>query len=239
MMQFGWTLPDAALIGLAQLNAEGDRARTNDVVKSLIRLHLLIAGGIACTLLVLNAGFVQSWVGRDLFGGLQLNAIFALDIVVLSAAHALLTPTAVLGQRVGVGILSAANGVAHIGFALLLGHFWGLRGVAAATTVSALVTSIPVAGRMLSSTTGMGVWRLFNEQFFPWFARLLPWAVVGAIVGRVLTTRSDLGRHGPLACGVGITAILGLAYLFTMKGMLRGLPFGARITRILSAIRLV
>jgi O-antigen/teichoic acid export membrane protein len=238
LMQFGWTLPDAALVGLAQLNAEGNPARRDEVVRTLLRLHLLVSGGIACVIAVVNSGFVGAWIGRDLFGGSQLSAIFAADVVALTVAHAVVTPTAVLGNRIGVGVLTVVNGVVHVVLAVLLGRSWGLRGVAAATGISALVTSVPIGLRMLAGKTALSQRDMLVGTFVPWFIRLSACGVVGAVIGWRLAAATGLGRYGSLLVSVPIAALLGFAYLFSMKSFLRDLPLGDRVTRLLAAVRL-
>jgi O-antigen/teichoic acid export membrane protein len=244
LMQFAWSLPDSALIGLANLGAEGDRARTAKVVQALIRLNLIPAGVIACATLAANAAFVRLWVGSDLFGGVRLNALLTLDVVVLTVVHALVTPAAALGSkenRVQVGLITLANGVVHIVFALLLGHWFALSGVAAATALSALVTTIPVGARLLERTTGISAKSMLRSLILPWAARALPCALLATVAGWASTQSGFApdGRVGMIVVAGGATAITVIAYLWGVKPLMKDLPFGPRLTRILSAVGLV
>lgn len=241
LMQFAWSLPDSAMIGLANLSAEGNRGRTAQVVQTLVRLTLLPVGAIACATLAANAAFVRAWVGADLFGGVQLNALLALDVVVLSVVHAIVTPAAVLGSRLQVGAITLGNGLAHILLALALGRWFGLAGVAAATTLSALVTSIPVGARLLAARTGISPRSALFTLVFPWAARALPCALVAALAGWASAQLpfAAASRVGAITVGGGAAAAIVVAYLWIVRDTMRNLPFGPRLTRILSAVRLV
>ena len=241
LMQFAWSLPDSALIGLANLGAEGDRSRTASVVRTLIRLHLIPVGAIACVTLAANGAFVRLWVGADLFGGARLNALLVLDVVALSIVHALVTPAAVLGSRVQVGVITLAHGVVHIVLALILGHWFGLSGVAAATTLSALVTTLPVGARLLERRTGITAKSVFGSLILPWTWRALPCALVASAAGWASTQSrfAPSGRVGTTIMAGSAAAITVVAYLWGVKDMMKDLPFGPRLTRILSAVGLV
>src|SRR5262249_31761725 len=114
LMQLSWTVPDSTSVGLAQLKAAGQEQRTTDIIRSLLRFHLLAAGLVACGCLATNFGFVSAWVGQDLYGGNRLNATVALSVVALSVVHGLMVPVAVLGRRMATGLLTLLNGAVHI-----------------------------------------------------------------------------------------------------------------------------
>jgi hypothetical protein len=240
LMMFGWSLPDSALIGLANLAAEGNRSRTAEVVRQLMSMHLIAVGAIACATLAANASFVRLWVGSDLFGGVQLNALMAFDVVTLTVVHGVVTMAAVLGSRVQIGAITLANGALHFVIAFVLGRWSTLSGVAAATALSALVTSLPVGAYLLASRTGMTPGSLFRSLVLPWAARALPCAMIAIIVG--WASRSRFAPSGLVATlamtGVLTTATL-VAYLWSVRGLMKDLPFPPRVSRILTAVRLI
>jgi O-antigen/teichoic acid export membrane protein len=240
LMQFAWSLPDSAHIGLANLGAEGDRPRTAKVVQALIRLHLIPVGAIACVTLAANATLVHLWVGADLYGGDRLNALLVLDVVVLSVVHSLIAPAAVLGSRVQVGVIQLANGVVHIVFALVLGRWFGPAGVAAATALSALVTTIPVGARLLSARTGINQKFMLGSLILPWAWRAFPCALLATAVGWASHSHLAPAARAAVIIVVGsATALTIVVYLWSMKGMMRDLPFPPRLAKILAAVRLV
>ena len=103
--------------------------------------------------LAANFGFVSAWVAGISTGGAELNATIALGVVVLSVVHGLVVPVAVLGRRMTTGLVTLLNGAVHVVLAVAFGRVLGLTGVALATVVSALVTSIPVGLAMLTAET--------------------------------------------------------------------------------------
>ena len=195
LMQLSWALPDSTSVGLAQLNAEGSIDRTRHVIATLLRLHLLAAGLIACCLLAGNLSFVTVWVGSGFYGGAKLNAALALNVIALSVVHSLLVPAAVLGRRVAAGLLTLLNGATHIGFALLLGHFWGMTGVAMATTLSALLTTIPGGLRLLTELTSLGIRAIARTIVLPWLVRMIPSALLAVLLTSLLLHLLILLRH--------------------------------------------
>ncbi|WP_394842619.1 oligosaccharide flippase family protein [Pendulispora brunnea] len=233
LMQLGWVIPDSASVGLAQMHAEGNATRTAHVVRSIVRVTLFLAGGVVCVTLSINAAFVSLWVGPELFGGARLNGVFGLDIVILSVVHALLTTAAVLGYRMRVGMITLVNGALHIGLALLLGRWFGTSGVAAATAISALATSIPVGLHLLRQAIPL---RSLVADLGVWLLRLVPCTLMAALFGWIsvqphLTRLMPPGRFGALAVGAAGAAISGTAYVLAMRPMLRDLPLGDRIRR--------
>ena len=242
LMQMSWTLPDSTSVGLAQLNSEGHKDRVADVIGVLLRLHLVGAGLIACGVLAGNFGFVTIWIGSDLFGGPALNSAFAIDVVLLSLVHGLVVPAAVLGQRLRVGAITLANGVVHIGLALALGRLWGLLGVALATALSAMVTSVPVGARLLAGFLPGAIPKIVTTIFRPWLARSVPVFIGAALAGAALAmpgVAATLGRKGAAATGVAVGVAAGFAYLLSMRPLMRDLPFGPKARRILNTFRLV
>jgi len=74
----------------------------------------------------------------------------------------------------------------------------------------------------------------------PWMWRALPSALVASAAA--WAAHSQLVRTGPwgtlVMAGVATTVAV-LLYLWGVKDIIKDLPFGPRVTRILSAVRLV
>jgi O-antigen/teichoic acid export membrane protein len=242
LMQLSWTLPDSTTVGLVQLNAQGNRERTAEVIVALLRFHLLTSGLIACGLLAGNAGFVSAWVGSGFFGGSTLNAMIAIDVIVLTMVHGVVVPVGALGKRMTVGLLTAANGVAHIVLAVLFGKIWGLSGVAIATALSALVTTLPGGVALLSRLTTLTTAQLAKGILLPWSARALPCLAVAAVAGWFVV-RSETLEHTsqPRALLIALVAggLAGFTYLLAMRSLVRDLPLGPRLRQALLSLRLV
>jgi hypothetical protein len=242
LMQMSWGLPDSTSVGLAQLNAEGDGNRVASVITALVRFHLIAAGVIACGVMAGNFGFVTGWTGTDLYGGSTLNAVFALDVTVLSVVHALTVPAAVLGARVRIGVATLIHGGLHVVVALILGRYLGLVGVAAATAISGLLTTLPVGAKTVTELTPLTLQTIFGEIIGQWMPRVVPCAAVALLAGWSLARVSVVehwSRSGALAAGLLAGGAIGLTYLFTVRPLVRDLPFGPKVRRILATLRLV
>jgi O-antigen/teichoic acid export membrane protein len=242
LMQLSWTLPDSTLVGLAQMKAQDGLMRVGGVVLGLLRFHLLAAGFVGCAILAGNGTFVSVWVGSALFGGPALNALFAVAVLTLSVAHALVTPIAVLGRRMTIGLLTVANGILHILLALVLGKIWGLPGIALATTVSAVLSTLPVGFRLLSTMLRSLRLEFWNSVFVPWLVRGLPCLILAFLAGLAVPhVEGVLGssRIAHLVAAIGAGGVSAMVYLFAMRPLTRILPLGPRLRQALLSLRLV
>lgn len=231
--QLAWVTPDSALVALAQLYGEGRGAeRLRHVVLMMLRLHLLLSGAALCGLLAFNPAFVTAWVGREFFGGLTLNALMAIGVVLYSLSHGVITTASVLGNRLQVGYASLANGIAQIGLALTLGRSWELHGIAAAGLVAGLATSIPAGILLLGPATGLTARHLARDLMAPWAARAGVLVVLAATAGVFHRT---LG----LALSSVVAAAISIAYLWQMRPLYAGLPLDARLVGWLVRVRLM
>ena len=232
LMQVSWQLPDAGLVGLAQLHGEGQRERVREVVVSLLRLVLLGAGAVACVVLALNPAFVGLWVGEERFGGLALNALLAALVVTHSVAHGLFAPASTLGRRVQAGYATVLQGALNLAGALVLGRLLGMAGIALAGVLSFLCVGYPAGMRLLGQTTGMSHGELWRRALAPWAARGALLLAAGAGVGW-LTPRA------PLWVPLVAAPVLGWLYLWRMRPLYAGFPFPSRVRPWLTWMRLV
>ncbi|HET7464274.1 MAG TPA: hypothetical protein VFJ82_23655 [Longimicrobium sp.] len=231
-MQMSWQLPDAALVGLAQLKGEGKPERVRAVTVSLLRLLLVSSGAVACAVVAFNPAFVRLWVGPRQFGGLALNALIAAVIVGHSLGHGLFATSATLGTRVQAGWAALAQGAVNLGAALLLGRWLGLAGVALAAVVSTAVVAWPAGVRMVRRTTGITQGELWRSAVGPWAWRGGALLALGAGVG-------VLGERGSPWLALALAPPLGLLYLWVMRPLYADLPLPARIRPWLARLRLV
>jgi len=230
-MQMSWQLPDATLVGLAQLKGEGRPERVREVILSLVRLTLVGAGAVACGVLAFNPSLVTLWVGGARFGGLALNAALAAEMLAHSLGHTLFTTAATVGARVQAGWLSLLHGVVNLALALPLGRAFGLPGVAAATVLSTLLVAVPAGGWMLRRSAGLDFARLRGAVLGPWLARIAPLLALGGAVGAL----SARALWAPLA----LAPFLAVLYLWVARPLYASLPLPPRARRVLAAFRLV
>src|SRR5206468_9740345 len=183
-MPLTWVLPDSGHVGLAQLSGErrsGARVRT--VVLMMQRLHLLIAGGLACGLLVFNPAFVTRWVGAPLFGGALLNILLAAGVLLHSFIHGLVSSASILGNRAKVGVLVLVNGVLQTLLAIGLGHRLGLPGIVWASLAATAMTALPGGILLLGPSASVTARGLLSEAVIPWAVRGVPWLALAGVVG--------------------------------------------------------
>jgi O-antigen/teichoic acid export membrane protein len=231
-MQMSWQLPDAGLVGLAQLKGEGRPDRVREVTLSMLRLVLITSGGVACAILAFNPAFVTLWVGEARFGGMALNALLAGVVIAHSLGHGLFTTSATLGTRVQAGWAALAQGAVNLAAALLLGRLFGLAGIALAAIVSTALVAYPAGVWMVRKTTEVDQAALWRRALGPWVLRGAGLLALGAAVGALGTRVSP---WLPLA----LAPVLGVLYLWVMRPLYVGIPLPARVRPWLTRLRLL
>ena len=232
LTQMSWQVPDAGLVGLAQLRGEGQAERARQITLSILRLTLIGAGVVACAVLAFNPSFVSLWVGPGRFAGLGTNALIAAGAVALSLGHSLFTTAATLGARVQVGFATVAQGIVHLAAAILLGRAFGLPGVAAAGLVGTALVAYPAGVHYLRRVTGLGHAELWRGALAPWSARAVLLLLLGLGVG-IAGWRAAVWP--PLLLAPPLAAL----YVWWMRPLYAGLPLPERLRPVLARLRLV
>jgi O-antigen/teichoic acid export membrane protein len=231
LQQMCWTLPDSALVGLAQLHGENRPARTRQVVGAILDLHLLLIGSAACGLLAINPAFVRYWVGPELYGGDLLNILLVAAVCVSTLVHAIVTPVAVVGHRLQIGIATILNGVLCVGLALWLGSSFGLPGLAIALFASSLATSFIWGVVLLRSTFRLGFAVLWTDHLWPWLIRVGPAMAFAAWVGPRLALAPPWMVAAVAAAGAAL-------YLWWIRSLVARLPLPEQVRRPLARLGL-
>jgi O-antigen/teichoic acid export membrane protein len=232
LMQMSWQVPDAGLVGLAQLKGEGRAERAGEITVSILRLTLIGAGAVACSVLAFNPSFVSLWVGADQFAGLWTNALLAAGVVALSFGHSLFSTAATLGARVQIGFATIAQGVVHLGAAILLGRLFGLPGVAAAAVIGTLLVAYPAGVFYLRRVSGLTHADLWRRALGPWAARAALLMLVGTAVGIA-------GWRASVWPPLFAAPVLGIAYVWLLRPLYAELPLPTRARLVLARLRLV
>jgi O-antigen/teichoic acid export membrane protein len=233
LMQMSWQVPDAGLVGLAQLKGEGRTERAAQIAVSILRLTLIGAGAVACIVLAFNPAFVALWVGAERFAGLGTNALIAMGAIALSLAHALFSTASTLGARVQIGAASVVQGVVHLGAAVLLGRAFGLPGVAAAGVIGTLLVAYPAGVYYLGKVSGLSQADLWRRALAPWSARASVLLLLGAAAGIAGW------RMGSPWLPLAAAPVLGALYVWWMRPLYADLPLPARLRPVLAWLRLV
>jgi O-antigen/teichoic acid export membrane protein len=232
LMPLIWHLSDSALVGLAQLEGEGNRQRVREVVLAMIRLAAVAAGGFALAILVVNPVFVTHWVGASKFGGIGLNAVFAASLIAYTIARVPLTVGSVLGMRTRTGLIGFFQGAVDLLAAAVLGKQFGLIGVAASGLVSSFLVALPFGYRILRKSPALASPGLFAESLLPWAVRAAPILFAGFVFGAFQTRLPIL--YLLIACPV-----IGWVYLKVMWPLCDDMPLPPPARAILTRLRVV
>lgn len=232
LMQMSWQVPDAGLVGLAQLKGAGRAERAGEIAVSILRLTLIGAGAVACGVLALNPSFVSLWVGAERFAGVGTSALLAFGVIGLSLGHSLFSTAATLGARVQIGFATIAQGIVHLVSALVLGRMFGLAGVAAAGVIGTVVVAYPAGVYYLCRVSGLTQGDLWRRALGPWSARAALLLLAGTGIG-IMGWRASVWP--PLAAA----PVLALAYVWLLRPLYADLPLPARLRPVLAWLRLV
>ncbi len=227
-----WVAPDACLVGLAQLHAEGRRDRARQVAAQIVRMNSLLGVFLAILILALNPAFVTIWVGQRRYGGDLLNGLVALAALVSCVAHGTITPVGAIGSRAAVGFTSLANG---IGFLLLSAAGWAALGVHAlpvAYIVSTAGSQVFIGLRLCHSVFGFGLSDLAPSRPIRQACRV-------ALALGMATAAGSAASHLPpyLAAGVGAGAVLLAGWL--LRPLLAELEWPPRAAQMLRTVYLL
>jgi O-antigen/teichoic acid export membrane protein len=226
-----WQVNDSALVGLAQLQGEGRPERVREVVATMARVSLVLAGATACGILAINPAFVVAWVGADKFGGHRLNFVLCGCVIAYTFMRVLFTAAAALGRRTEVGAYTLLLGAVDLGSALVLGRKFGLAGVAASGLVSSLLVSIPIGSRLLRVAAGLPVQELVGAIIVPWSVRAMLLLGASAVAGLI-------SIHSPVGA-LPLALIVVVAYLLIMRPLYADVPLPVWLRPVLTRLRLV
>lgn len=230
LQNVAWILPDSGLIGLSQVRGTGNSEHTRRTVLSLIVMYLLMSGFMAFAVLAANPAIVRVWLGSDLYAGVAVNAVIALNLIFGAAVTGLFKVVATAAYRPTVGFATLVFGGLGAVLSFGLGREGGLAWVAAGPLVAAVVFAVPVGLYLIPK-----VYPLTSRQvaawWFAWAARSAPFLTVAAIVGVTLATH-------PVWC-FAATAALGLGYLAFVRPLIALVPWPEKASRILLRLRMI
>jgi O-antigen/teichoic acid export membrane protein len=216
-----WVVPDSALVGLSHVHGEGRHDRRREIVDALLKLYLVLSGAAALSVLALNPAFVRWWVGDAFYGGVLLNALLAIGLVVTSIAHGCAAISSVLGRRRTIGVAGLLQGAIHLALSAFLAVSFGLNGLGAAVIVSAAVTMLPIGLRTLGLAADISPRDILGDVM-AWSVRAAPILAIGAAIGASNVT---------LWVALAALAPLEIAYLWLTRTLYAGLPVPPALRR--------
>lgn len=232
LMQLSWQLSDSGLVGLAQLFGEGNLKRVQEVFMAMLRILLIVVGGVAVVMLALNRNFVSLWVGSEKFADVVTNVFLAASVLSLSLTHGVIVPISVLGQRIQVGVITLLQGILNLALAVSLGRVFGLKGIALASVCSSLFLTLPLGVVVLKRVMQLSFSDLATNTIIPWAWRIIGLLVLSVAVGIWMPQKS-------IVLLLGVAPVLGLIYLWHMRPLYAGLPLPLSVKPWLMKMRLI
>jgi O-antigen/teichoic acid export membrane protein len=130
------------LPGLSHLTGTGEKEKFQQITLMLLHLtvvlSLLGAGGV----LLLNREFVSLWTGAQYYGGDGLTALFCLYAVTQLVNSAFYNIIFAAGLLKAVTWASLCEASVQVSLAVILGYFWGLKGVALAAVIASAASLV-------------------------------------------------------------------------------------------------
>jgi O-antigen/teichoic acid export membrane protein len=218
----------SAAPALSELRPSGDRPRMFMVSAALSQATLAVSGLVVCLVLAVNQGFVSWWVGPEQFAGMGLTVLM---LAAMLARHFNSTNVYALfcfGHERRLALTALADGVVTIAAGIAFVAVFGLAGAPLAGIAGALVISIPLNLRALSTETGVRRAALI--------AALTPWAVRFGLVAVAATGVGSLAR--PASFGTLAFMVIAAAAIYVgavVSPLLRS-PAGIYLQPIIAGI---
>ncbi len=201
-------LLEAALPGLSEVRAGRSKADLLRVATALTQVSLMISGAVVCVIVAANRGFVNWWVGPNLFSGQLISCLMALRILLRHCNTTTVYTMFSLGMERRLSILTLADGVvtcvASFGLIAWLGPIGGPLASILSVCIVCLPGNIAAVAREAEVST-----LVLLRPLWPWFWRFLVLLSVALAVAQVWTP-SNIVQTGLTA------ALAGLIYVAAM-----------------------
>jgi O-antigen/teichoic acid export membrane protein len=174
-------LMQAAAPGLCEMTTGASRDRLLSALTSLTQLITMASGVIVAVVLSVNSGFVDWWVGSNLYGGGALNVLLLASMFFrsfnTSYAHAVLF----LGHERRLSMTNLADGAITVGSGLLLTKLFGAIGAPLGSLLGVCLVSLPMNLNLVVRETGTGLYGVL-KPLTPLLTRAgLAWGAVAIL----------------------------------------------------------
>lgn len=126
---------------LTQAIADQGTMRLGSTLGLIQRLALLTGCATGLGVLAFNRSFVTCWIGAEAYGGEMLDLALAGWAIYTCSSHAAALTLVALGEPVLVARTRLVEAMLNLPLSIILGGWYGIAGVAAATVVAGLATS--------------------------------------------------------------------------------------------------
>ena len=225
-----------ALPGIAELRARADREGVLRVVMGLMLGMLLISGGIAAVIMLVNRAFVAWWVGPSLYGGDLMTILLLLVMLLrhwgLVMAHA----NFALGDERWNGIVGITEGIVTAAASLALVHFYGPLGALFGALIGVLLVRLPAHAVELARRMETSVPAVLGTVT-PWAWRAGIALVVAAVGAHLLPVEApERGRDPRVLLVLALaSSVIGLTYAALMYGLVRRSVLAPYVARLRAA----
>jgi O-antigen/teichoic acid export membrane protein len=179
-----------------------------------------------------NCAFITRWLGAVNYGGPVVDAALTLNLIMhmwVMPNHAVLSANLIVRPQ---ALARLVEGAVNLGLSIVLGRYWGLKGVLLATFITGMLTTVWFLPYLTSRTFESPFLKFFWKDSAPillLFALLVPiallgryWATTlmgfgGAFVGAAFTGVTGLVLMWVFVCDESLRARLPLRALFEQK----------------------
>ena len=204
-------LTAAAQPAIGQLLGEGKRAAAFDAYRQLCLLSTGAGAVAALSLWSGNAAFVTRWVGAENYGGMALDALMMLNLVlfcwVMPNRMALIVALRARPQS----LTRVAEGLLNLCLSVLLALRYGLVGIVAATAIASALTSCWQLPRLAANYFGRGAREVLRETALP---LALPLLVLAALAVGMRFFVAARGGYMSALASVFMVSACGLTLLW-------------------------
>jgi O-antigen/teichoic acid export membrane protein len=223
-------LMQAAFPALSEMRMGESRKRLFQVCTALSQAMLIISGGVICTVLVVNHGFINWWIGPDQYGGFWLTVALLSTMLLrhysTTGVYALLC----LGYERRISLTHLLDGFVTLSGALIFIHLLGPIGGPLGSILGVCLVSLPsyfsVLARELQSSR-----RDLLKPLWPWFWRFFGLALILGFLARIWTPNTFMGL-------AATTASIILVYSVVMLPMALESSLGVYLKPGLVSIRM-
>ncbi len=154
------------------------------IISVLLRFYSFISVFVFVFLWQINGVFVKRWVGQQYYAGDTANLLVALatSMFVFTFSYKMLLQVRFEFKR--RGLVSLVNGITNFTAALVLVHYYGIRGVIFAVLIGETFIALPwiVMYVIRTTTGGRSVFEFIKDTFLIPLLLLIIWVIIGVNV---------------------------------------------------------
>ena len=171
-------LMQAASPGLCEMTTGATRSRMLSALTSLTQLMLMASAAIFSVVILVNRGFVNWWVGSNLYSGTALNLLLLAAMFFRHFNTPYAFATLCLGHERRLSLTNLSDGAVTVVAAVLLTRMFGTIGAPMGSLVGVCLVSIPANFQLLARETDTSVGAILRP-LWPLLARTCGlWAVL-------------------------------------------------------------